>query len=348
MIVSQRDSKWSSIKVGDGSGTIGQVGCTITCLGYLVGLTPDKVNEKLKSAKGYQVNLVIWSKTAEAIGVASYRYTTYNNNAVVDAISKNGAVLGEVDAKAIGGTGKHWVVMTGSGKVQDPWFGEERPTSNYTFTGYTVVVFDKTKLGKYEDTNMYRGYDLTNRESMKICVDQQIKVTEGLLVDKSQYESIKGQLTKSEEQNEELSKQLGIKTAEAKANFDEVQKRDAVINTLNEAISKMNNTDNFAKAVTDEQEAHNITKTKLDALLWDMEDTLKLSHTSTDMDERIFVALEALGKLHQTIVSYEDKVKDLEKEVKKLTTQSRHISKLSIKDCIILLIDKIKEKYGKK
>lgn len=194
----------------------------------------------------------------------------------------------------------------------------------------------------------YRGYDLTNIDSMKVCVDDHLKIVEGQLVDKSQYESIKGQLTKSEEQNEELSRQLGIKTAEAKANFDEVQKRDAVINTLNEAISKMNNTDNFAKAVTDEQEAHNITKSKLDALLWDMEDTLKLSHTSTDIGERIFVALATLGKLHQTITVYEEKVKSLEAEVKKRTTQSRHISKLTIKDCIIILIDKLKEKYGKK
>lgn len=197
-------------------------------------------------------------------------------------------------------------------------------------------------------TTSYRGYDLTNIDSMKVCVDDHLKIVEGQLIDKSQYEAIKGQLTKSEEQNEGLRRQLGIKTAEAKDNFDEVQKRDGVINTLNEAISKMNNTDNFAKAVTDEQEAHNITKTKLDALLWDMEDTLKLPHTSTDIGERIFASLETLGKLHQTITVYETKVKDLEAQAKKLTTQSKHIDKLSIKEVIIILIDKIKETYGKK
>ena len=335
MIVSQRDSKWSSIKVGDGSATIGQVGCTITCLGYLVGLTPEKVNEKLKAVKGYQVNLVIWSKTAEAIGVASYRYTTYNNDAVVDAISKNGAVLGEVDAKAIGGTGKHWVVMTGNGKVQDPWFGEERPTSNYTFTGYTIVVFDKTKLGKYEDINMYRGYDLTNRESMKVCVDQQIKVVEGLLVDKSQYESVKGQLTESQKRNDELSSELGAIRGELK---DAIQK----IDNQNQVISSYVNEDAVQLETLKRLEREN--GVILDDYL-DLRDPiateLKVSIGSESRQDSNTKILGALQSQIQMSVSLQNKVSELEKEVKRLNTHKKPIEKLSTKSLIIYLLQRL-------
>lgn len=226
-------------------------------------------------------------------------------------------------------------------------------TKNITYTYDAVCNFDSYITSdslpeaskELAECNLHKN----NLQNQVNGLLKDIEAQKGVISDtETKLGTANGRIQELTKQNEDLSKQLGIKTAEAKANFDEVQKRDAVINTLNEAISKMNNTDNFAKAVTDEQEAHSITKSKLDALLWDMEDTLKLSHTSADMGERIFVALATLGKLHQTIVAYEDKVKDLESEVKKLTTQSRHISKLSIKDCIIILIDKIKENYGKK
>lgn len=151
-----------------------------------------------------------------------------------------------------------------------------------------------------------------------------------------------GRIQELTKQNESLSSELGSVRADLKTALESAK-------TAKEALQKeLSDQLDYGDKWETEQEAHNITKSKLDALLWDMEDTLKLSHTSTDIGERIFVALVTLGKLHQTITVYEDKVKALESEVKKLTTQSRHISKLTIKDCIIILIDKIKEKYGKK
>lgn len=202
-IVSQRDSKWANIKVGAGDGTIGQVGCTITSLGYLVGLTPDKVNERINAVGGYSVNLVLWGKMLEAIGVQCYRYTTYDNTKVKEAIASDGAVLGEVSAVAIGGTGKHWVVMTGDGKVQDPWTGKERPTSDFTFTGYTTVKFDKSKMGNYTSDDYYMGLDLNNKDSMRECVKIWARLQAGDLVEakdyvpKATYDAIKSSLEQS-------------------------------------------------------------------------------------------------------------------------------------------------------
>lgn len=53
-------------------------------------------------------------------------------------------------------------------------------------------------------------------------------------------------------------------------------------------------------------------------------------------------------RLNGVLKSQNDKIKSLEKEIKRLSTHKMPIDKLSIKDCIIILIDKLKEKYGKK
>jgi archaellum component FlaC len=150
MIVSQRDNRWGGIKLGTSSTTIASHGCAITSLGYTVGKYPDYVNERMKSVGGFSNgNLVIWSKVKEAIGVEAYRYTTYDNAKVLEAINLYGCCLVEVDARVIGGTGKHWAVFVGGGKAQDPWFGQEKPTSIYTCTGYAIIKADKAGVGKY-------------------------------------------------------------------------------------------------------------------------------------------------------------------------------------------------------
>lgn len=170
-----------------------------------------------------------------------------------------------------------------------------------------------------------------------------IEAQKGVISDtETKLGTANGRIQELTKQNESLSSELGSVRADLKTALESAK-------TAKEALQKeLSDQLDYGDKWENEQEAHNITKSKLDALLWDMEDTLKLSHTSTDIGERIFVALATLGKLHQTIVVYEDKVKALETEVKKLTTHSKHIDKLSIKDCIIILIDKLKEKYGKK
>lgn len=183
--------------------------------------------------------------------------------------------------------------------------------------------------------NTYRGYDLTNKESMKICVDQQIKVTEGLLVDKSQYEAVKGQLIEVTKQREDLSTELGKKTSALLVAEQSAK-------TAKEALQKeLGDQLDFGDKWEVEQEEHSITKKVLTDLLWELEDELKLSHSIGDTTERISLALGSLQKLNQMSVLYEKQVKDLEAQVKKLNTYKKPIDKLSQKDLVLELLNRL-------
>lgn len=322
-IVSQRDVKWKDIKVGSGTSTIGQVGCTITALGYLVGLTPDKVNEKINAVGGYQVNLVIWTKMQEAIGVTCYRYYGWDNQKVLDAITANGAVLGEVDAAAIGGTGKHWVVLTGNKKCQDPWTGTERPTSDFNFTGYATVVFDKSEMGNYVNDNIYREYDLTNKESMKVCVDDHIKVSEGFYVEKTLYETLKGQYTENIKASEELSKKLAI------ANTDLETTRTALKTTQESLARELGSQHDWAEVATQAQEERDEQKKFSEKCLASMEDDLKLTTTGSDTKEtRLQNILDATMNTMEIDQKYQDKITALQDENNRLLEMTKPVAEI--------------------
>lgn len=140
----QRDARWANIPVGFGDQTIGQVGCTISVIGDILGLTPPEVNEALKKVNGFaNGNLVIWSKIEEAFpGVQVTRVWTYDNDDVLHNIPN---VIVEVPATPIGGRGSHWVRYIGNHQLDDPWTGITRPTSDFPNpTGFCVIIPNQT------------------------------------------------------------------------------------------------------------------------------------------------------------------------------------------------------------
>ena len=141
--LSQRDGRWGNIPLGFPNTynplLIKDYGCTITSIAMIIGTTPDVVNARLKAVGGFLGSLVIWAKIEEAFpGIKVRRVWSYNN-ADVKANVPN--VLVEVPAYPIGGTGTHWVVFIGNQKLNDPWTGLERPTSDFPNpSGYCVLT----------------------------------------------------------------------------------------------------------------------------------------------------------------------------------------------------------------
>lgn len=137
--LSQRDPRWGNKTLGFSNTLIKDYGCVITCLAMILGTTPDVVNEKLKSVKGFSGNLVIWSRIEKAFPEASaYRYYGYDNNKVKAAVPN---VLVESSAFPIGGTGKHWTVYIGNQRLNDPWTGRQRSTAEFPGqSGFTIIT----------------------------------------------------------------------------------------------------------------------------------------------------------------------------------------------------------------
>lgn len=125
--------------------TIGQDGCTITCLSMVADKNPSETNKVLTQHGGYtNGNLVSWQAACTALGLKFiYRYRTYDNQVAIDAISKYGFVLAEVDFDGNPKTtGKHWVKLNGNHLLDDPnsLTIHPEPTSKYKdYTGLAVI-----------------------------------------------------------------------------------------------------------------------------------------------------------------------------------------------------------------
>lgn len=144
----QWNPQWQGIPVGFGIQTIGQVGCTVSVIGNILGKTPVEVNNRLKAVKGFsngtpngigKGNLVVWAYIEKAFpGTKVTRVVGYNN----DIAKKNVPnVICEVSALPIGGRGKHWVQYLGSQKCADPFTGKVRPTSYFGVpSGYAIII----------------------------------------------------------------------------------------------------------------------------------------------------------------------------------------------------------------
>lgn len=164
--LAQRDPRWADIKLGWGSGTIGQYGCTITSLAMMAGITPDVLNQMLKGTSfedsafaGKTKNLIWWTKLEKYTnGLIKFHWRGYgyDEKKILDAVAKYGACLVEVD---FDGTGpkedKHWILALGNRKANDPWSGNEVPTNKYSkWTGWAEIEINKEKEAEMSDTNL--------------------------------------------------------------------------------------------------------------------------------------------------------------------------------------------------
>lgn len=147
---SQRDPKWSEVKLGFGEGTIGQFGCTMTALTMFLNskganLTPLQVNQIMKDRGAFYGNLVWWSKLQQAfpqltkVGVP----LPYDNNAVKALIDVGHPVIVNVDGSPIGAP-DHWVLFIGDQTLLDPWTGTGKPTSSYKVKQYVAIEGQNT------------------------------------------------------------------------------------------------------------------------------------------------------------------------------------------------------------
>lgn len=144
--LSQRDPRWAKKTLGFSRLTIGGWGCTLVSLTMLLNYvesknyTPDYVNDKLRAVKAFSGALLLWANVPKAFPSLRFikRAYNYSNTDVAwNVYVKRMPVLVEVNGAKIGAP-RHWVLFTGNGRMNDPWFGDTRSTSFYPLTGYSV------------------------------------------------------------------------------------------------------------------------------------------------------------------------------------------------------------------
>jgi len=137
----QTDTRWKNEILGFGKTTIGQAGCTISCIGYLHNLltgedlNPSQVNAKMKAVGAFSAGLVLWSKVGLAFPELVFKYRDYNyNNFLVWSwinVSPKVPVLVENILPA-SVSGRHWRLFLGGQKCYNSLSGAIESTSVYT------------------------------------------------------------------------------------------------------------------------------------------------------------------------------------------------------------------------
>ncbi len=151
--IGQRD--YPDVKLGWGTGSIADYGCTLACLAMMADIDILELNRMLKGTSfkdsafaGASQNLINWTKLEKytnSLIKFHWRGYTYDDAKIKEAISKWGACLVEVDFDGTPRTDdKHWILAKGNKKANDPWSGNEVPTNKYSlWTGWAEIEIKK-------------------------------------------------------------------------------------------------------------------------------------------------------------------------------------------------------------
>lgn len=121
---SQKDIRWGKLKINKTNTTLQDMGCFITALSYLAGVTPDVGLKKLEEGKAFNKDLIISDKAAKALGLQYLGKFPPN-------YSHSFTTIAEVDFNpATQATEQHFVIIKPGGEILDPWTGGE-PAKKY-------------------------------------------------------------------------------------------------------------------------------------------------------------------------------------------------------------------------
>lgn len=241
-ILSQRDIRWKNKTINGTTSTIGDYGCTLTCLAMLADTTPDIVEGKLE----FSVDRIIWTsinKTDLPIRFPDMgRVYSYDNDKVKEAIEKNGGCLVEVDFDGITSTpnDRHWVLFVGKGKAYDPWTGTEILTTKYPILkGFCIINVNKDETMLNDEQKRILDFIGTRTEG-------DVREAFGALADKPNKDEQIRILQNSIKTLEAQLEAVNAKVAELEAKFVENQKNldscQSKLTTANSKIDKLNET----------------------------------------------------------------------------------------------------------
>ena len=162
-----------------------------------------------------------------------WRGYTYNN----ESVKNNLPTMVEVDFDGSTRTDfKHWVLFIGNQQLMDPWTGTIDPTTKYRIkTGYAIITGDKKEEEIMSD--MYKGIDLSNRDSVKVAVDIWSKLAHDnmVLVDKDAMEKRKTLMEDLVKQNGTLAGDVSACQISKGETEKELEVLEKVVDNMEEA-----------------------------------------------------------------------------------------------------------------
>ena len=124
----QRDPRWAKQKLNGTASTIGDFGCTISCIAMISGRTPAEQETLMRQTGAFQGDLVLWTRTPGF----KQRFYCEKVAAPLETIKAEiragrpvllNVHLGSGQVKA-----NHWVLAVSEDfAIHDPWYGDKAP-----------------------------------------------------------------------------------------------------------------------------------------------------------------------------------------------------------------------------
>lgn len=257
-IYSQLDNRWKDIKIGNSNTTIGQVGCLLTCASMVATYfgheeTPATLVKKV----AFSGNLWIWGQLTNLYPDIVFQkivntpspLTTAQMNEIKKAIDEKCPVFLQVDVvPSTTALDEHWVLAVDYNgddfTIVNPYGGYSHKITDYGVKPQLLIWAYAWYKGNVAD-NYYKGIDLNNKESVKVCVDTWHQVAvEGLFIKKEDHEKV---LAEKENTIANLNQQINNLNAqnteinqEKNRLADEVEDCNRRANSYKEQFDKVN------------------------------------------------------------------------------------------------------------
>lgn len=195
----QTETAYKKLMMGFGTSSVYSVGCYFISLlnGVLqngFSFTPETFNEYLKERGAFIIDNVTnnyidvdnIAKEVPDIFTAFRKHEPWTDMVLLESYLKQQCVvIGKVDARGIGGTGTHFVLITAidgaNVMIHDPWYGDtikvaERYNKYGNILGLRVFWLKKKEVAVPTSPNMYqmksgKSVDLSNMESNKVLAE---------------------------------------------------------------------------------------------------------------------------------------------------------------------------------
>lgn len=207
---------------------------------------------------------------------------------------------------------------------------------NHNYTNFYGVLRPKRQpediSSELAECNIHKN----NLQTQVNGLLKDIEAQKGVISDtETKLGTANGRIQELIKQNEDLSQKLGSANGTIKALTEKIESQNNIIGEFQKEDAVQ------IQTLRDSYDAQKIAESRLSDLLWEFEDSLKLPHTINDMTERISVVVGALQSQIQTNISYQKQVTELEAQVKKLNTQKLPIAKLTQKQLILELLNRL-------
>jgi archaellum component FlaC len=235
--LSQKDPRWSSLKINNTQYTMSGWGCFVTACSIVADILPSEALLKLK----FDGAMLVW-ESIKNIGLEPLEKGAWDNAKALAYVQENGQCIARVDFDGSDRTDDtHFVVLIGNKRLYDPWDGKEKATSTYSkYTGIRacrkMTMANELDVCLKDRQKFWDERDAILRELQADSVEGGVNTVRGL---RSRITDLTNQLGTAQAEQKNKEEIIGRLGATVLQRDERIKTLDEVLNLSTETITQL-------------------------------------------------------------------------------------------------------------